>query len=86
MTSCQADTPGLQCASDQKYPALKYSFPRNYSLVRNTQEKETAESAERRRGAAVITAQLVERQEARLAAEAALKQASIASSHRIPAS
>jgi hypothetical protein len=34
-------------------------------------------SADRRRGAAVIAAQLVEREEARLAAEIAMKQASI---------
>jgi hypothetical protein len=40
----------------------------------DVQEREAAESAERGRGAAVIAAQLVERQEARLVAEFALKQ------------
>lgn len=43
-------------------------------VICDVQEREAAESAERGRGAAVIAAQLVERQEARLAAEVALKQ------------
>ncbi len=39
-----------------------------------SQAKEVEEAAERRRGASVITAQLVERQEARIAAEQALQE------------
>ena len=63
-------------------PACKFAAASRNTLSQSagfwkwhdTQEREAAESAERGRGAAVIAAQLVERQEARLAAEIALKQ------------
>jgi hypothetical protein len=55
-------------------PVIALSTLRTFVSGVDKQEREAAESAERGRGAAVIAAQLVERQEACLAAEAALKQ------------